>query len=101
MKIIGSYISPYVRKVIACLNLKGIGYEIDPISPFFGNDEFERLSPLRRVPVLIDGDFAVSDSSVIWRERNMAIWRGKAMFSGRRLLDMSARRISKCSATFF
>ena len=65
LTIIGSYISPYVRKVIACLNLKGIGYEIDPISPFFGNDEFERLSPLRRVPVLIDGDFAVSDSSVI------------------------------------
>ena len=27
---------------------------IDPITPFFGNDEFTRLSPLRRVPVLID-----------------------------------------------
>ena len=65
MKIIGSYISPYVRKVLACIQLKGLSYEIDPISPFFGNDEFERLSPLRRVPVLIDGDLAISDSSVI------------------------------------
>ncbi len=65
LKIIGSFVSPYVRKVLACLNLKGLPYEIDPITPFFGNDEFERLSPIRRIPVLIDGDFSVSDSSVI------------------------------------
>lgn len=65
MKIIGSYVSPYVRKVLACLALKGLDYEIDPITPFFGNDEFERLSPLRRIPVLVDGDLALSDSSVI------------------------------------
>jgi glutathione S-transferase len=65
IRIVGSYVSPYVRKVLACLNLKGLDYEIDPITPFFGNDEFERLSPLRRIPVLIDGDLAVSDSSVI------------------------------------
>ena len=65
MKIIGSYVSPYVRKVLACLNLKGIDYEIDPITPFFGGDEFERLSPLRRIPVLIDGDLSICDSSVI------------------------------------
>jgi glutathione S-transferase len=65
IKIIGSFVSPYVRKVLACLNLKGIPYEVDPITPFYGNDEFERLSPLRRIPVLIDGDFSVGDSSVI------------------------------------
>ena len=65
MRIIGSFVSPYVRKVLACLELKGVDYEIDPITPFFGNDEFERLSPLRRIPVLIDGDVVLSDSSVI------------------------------------
>ena len=65
MKIIGSYVSPYVRKVLACVALKGLDYEIDPITPFYGNEEFERLSPLRRIPVLIDGDVALSDSSVI------------------------------------
>ena len=65
LRIIGSFVSPYVRKVLACLNLKGLAYEVDPITPFFGNDEFERLSPLRRIPVLIDGDFTISDSSVI------------------------------------
>ncbi|MGZ8329191.1 MAG: glutathione S-transferase family protein [Allosphingosinicella sp.] len=65
MKIIGSYVSPYVRKVLACLALKGLEYEIDPITPFYGNDEFERLSPLRRIPVLIEGDLTLCDSSVI------------------------------------
>ena len=65
LTIIGSYVSPYVRKVLACMNLKEVGYQVDPITPFFGNDEFRRLSPLCRIPVLIDGDFSISDSSVI------------------------------------
>ncbi|HEX5183707.1 MAG TPA: glutathione S-transferase family protein [Allosphingosinicella sp.] len=64
-RIIGSYVSPYVRKVLACILLKGIDYEIDPITPFYGSDEFRRLSPLRRIPVLVDGDLNLCDSSVI------------------------------------
>src|SRR5690348_9982393 len=65
LTVIGSFVSPYVRKVLACMNLKGLPYEVDPITPFFGNEDYERLSPLRRIPVLVDGDFSVSDSSVI------------------------------------
>ena len=65
LTIIGSYVSPYVRKVLAAINLKRLSFEVDPITPFYGNDEFERLSPLRRIPVLIDGDFSISDSTVI------------------------------------
>ena len=65
MKVIGSFVSPYVRKVLACLELKGLDYRVDPITPFFGGDEFERLSPLRRIPVLIDGDVVLCDSTVI------------------------------------
>ncbi len=65
IKVIGSYISPYVRKVLVFLETKGIGYEIDPIAPFVGNEEFARLSPLKRVPVLIDGRLVLNDSSVI------------------------------------
>ncbi len=65
MKIIGSYVSPYVRKVLVCLELKGLDYEVDPITPFFGNDEFARLSPLRRIPVLIDDGLVLTDSTVI------------------------------------
>ncbi len=63
--VVGSYLSPYVRKVLAALHRKGIAYEIDPITPFMGDDRFSRLSPLRRIPVLLDGDLALADSSVI------------------------------------
>ena len=79
LTIIGSYVSPYVRKVLACMNLKGIGYEVDPITPFFGNNEFRRLSPLCRIPVLIDGDFSISDSSVICDYLDEA-YPGRALF---------------------
>jgi len=65
LTIIGSYVSPYVRKVLACMNLKGLPFEVDPITPFYGNEEFRQLSPLCRIPVLVDGDFSCSDSSVI------------------------------------
>jgi glutathione S-transferase len=63
--IIGGPASPYVRKVLAALDWKGIGYTIDPIVPFFGNEEFGRISPLRRIPVLIDDQVTLCDSSVI------------------------------------
>lgn len=63
--IIGSYLSPYVRKVLVCLDIKGVDYRIDPIVPFYGNDEFARISPVRRVPVLIDDSVTLADSTVI------------------------------------
>ncbi|WP_222703824.1 glutathione S-transferase family protein [Sphingomonas xanthus] len=65
IKIIGSFVSPYVRKVLACLELKGLDYEVDPITPFFGNDEFVRLSPLRRIPVMIADGIVLTDSTII------------------------------------
>jgi len=65
LTVIGNYLSPFVRKLLVCLELKGIDYVIDPITPFLGNEDFSRLSPLRRVPVLIDGDLVLNDSSVI------------------------------------
>lgn len=65
IRIVGSYLSPYVRKVLACLHLKRLSYEIDPIVPFYGNDEFARINPLRRIPVLIDDQVTLCDSTVI------------------------------------
>ncbi len=65
VEIIGSYLSPYVRKVLACLDIKGVAYRIDPIVPFYGNEQFTLLSPVRRIPVLIDRSITLSDSTVI------------------------------------
>ncbi|MET3653293.1 glutathione S-transferase family protein [Dyella japonica] len=63
--IVGNYLSPYVRKVLVCMDLKGLAYDIDPITPFIGDDRFSELSPLRRIPLLIEGDLVLNDSSVI------------------------------------
>ena len=63
--IVGSYLSPYVRKVLVFLHEKGIAYEIDPIVPFFGDDRFSALSPIRRIPVFTDDRVTLCDSSVI------------------------------------
>jgi glutathione S-transferase len=65
VRVVGSYLSPYVRKVLASLEFKGLAYEIDPIVPFYGDDRFARLSPLRRVPVLVDDRVTLTDSTVI------------------------------------
>jgi glutathione S-transferase len=78
VKIIGGPASPYVRKVLSALNWKDIAFTIDPIVPFFGSDEFSRISPLRRIPVLIDDQVTLCDSSVIlqyledrWPEKSL------------------------------
>lgn len=63
--LIGSPVSPYVRKVLAVCAVKGIEVALDPVSPMNANDDFDRLSPLRRVPVWIEGDLTLCDSSVI------------------------------------
>lgn len=65
VRIIGNHVSPYARKVLLALDHKQIEYEIDPIVPFFGSDEFTRLNPLRRIPILLDGDLVIPDSTVI------------------------------------
>ena len=65
LTIIGNHISPFVRKVLTICEIKQLPYQLDSIVPFFGNEEFARLSPLRRIPVMIDGDVVLTDSTVI------------------------------------
>lgn len=63
--IVGNPVSPYVRKVLAACAVKGVEVDIDPITPFLADDAFETISPLRRIPVWIQGDLILNDSSVI------------------------------------
>lgn len=65
IRIIGNHVSPYARKVFVILAMKGLEFEVDPIVPFFGAEAFTALSPLRRIPVLVDGDLVLCDSTVI------------------------------------
>ena len=60
--------SPFVRKVRVVLLEKDIPHTLRPVTPFppaNATPEFRRMSPLGKVPALSDGDFAISDSSVI------------------------------------
>jgi glutathione S-transferase len=60
--------SPFVRKARVFLIEKGLPYELDPVVPFppaNAAPAFRRMSPLGKVPALSDGEWAISDSSVI------------------------------------
>lgn len=63
--IIGGPASPFVRKVLVVCEMKGVPYRLDPIVPFFGNDGFGDISPLRRIPVFTDDQVTLCDSTVI------------------------------------
>ena len=63
--IIGGPASPYVRKVLAVCETKSVPYRLDPIVPFFGDESFGDISPLRRIPVFIDDQVSLCDSTVI------------------------------------
>ena len=66
VQIIGSYLSPYVRKVLVVLDLKGIAVRDRSDHPVLGRRPLlAALSPLRRIPVLIDDRVTLADSSVI------------------------------------
>jgi glutathione S-transferase len=64
----GASASPFVRKARVFLLEKGLPYELVPVVPFppaNSSPEFRRISPLGKIPALTDGDFGISDSSVI------------------------------------
>ncbi len=62
----GTHLSPYVRKVRIALAEKGIPYELNPIVHFDLPDGFEKLHPLRKIPVwTTDEGENIPDSSVI------------------------------------
>lgn len=67
IQLYGANASPFVRKVMAVLALKGLAYEHIPSMPFSGDRELASVSPLSKVPALVDGDLNIADSKVICR----------------------------------
>ena len=61
----GAAASPFVRKTLAALNTKGLEFEHIQQMPFANDAEFQKISPLGKIPALQDGDFEISDSTVI------------------------------------
>jgi glutathione S-transferase len=57
--------SPYVRKVLYSLEIKGIEYQLDPISPLEIPESFRAINPLMKIPAYVEGDLTLSESTVI------------------------------------
>ncbi|WP_018261003.1 glutathione S-transferase family protein [Methylobacterium sp. WSM2598] len=65
MKLYGSSVSPFVRKVLVGLFEKGLDFEHVPLRFHDPDTEFRASSPLGKIPALCDGDFRIADSSAI------------------------------------
>lgn len=65
IKVYGAALSPFVRKVRVCLAEKGLEYEHIHVDPNRKPDNFSELSPLGRIPVLVDGEHQLADSGVV------------------------------------
>lgn len=57
--------SPYARKVQILLAEKGLEVQTIAVDLQNKSKEFQALGPMAKVPVLVDGDVVVSDSTVI------------------------------------
>jgi glutathione S-transferase len=67
IKVHGVHGSPFVRKVLIGLQIKGIEYEQVPQMPFARDEEYQKINPLGKIPTLVDGDLTLCDSKVICR----------------------------------
>lgn len=66
MKLIGSFTSPYVRKVRIVLAEKNIDYEFTNDPPFSPDTKVAQVNPLGKVPALIlDDGFILFDSRLL------------------------------------
>lgn len=67
LRVYGSSLSPFVRKVLLTLEYKDIPYEQTPVAPGMLPPNWAKISPLGKMPVLEHDGFTVPDSSVICR----------------------------------
>lgn len=69
LTLVGSVLSPFVRKVRVFLHEKSIEYAHEDLIPMLAPDAFSRISPLGRIPVLrdssVDDAWALPDSTAI------------------------------------
>ncbi len=67
MKLLGSTLSPYVRRVAVSLNLMGFDWELAATSPFNDPDAIRRHNPLVRIPSLLldDGEVLIESYAML------------------------------------
>ncbi len=67
MQLIGSYLSPFVRRVAISMNVLGLPYEQNSILVFANPDEIKVHNPLIRVPTMVldDGEVLVESYAIL------------------------------------
>ena len=70
IKLYGNKFSPPSNKVEMCANLIGLEYEFIPVDLLSGQQrtsEFISINPFGKVPVMVDGNFKLSESNAIMK----------------------------------
>lgn len=65
LRLISHALCPYVQRAVIALTEKGVAFERVDIDLAAKPDWFLKLSPLGKVPVLVDGDAVIFESAVI------------------------------------
>lgn len=65
MIVYGSVVSPFVRKLLAYLGEKGIGFELKGVGIGDPDPGFQAASPLGKMPAIDDDGYLLADSSAI------------------------------------
>ena len=67
MKLIGTTVSPFVRRVAVSLNVLGLPYESAALSASKQPEEVRKFNPLTRVPALVldDGEALIESSAIL------------------------------------
>jgi glutathione S-transferase len=65
LQIHGVPVSVHTRKVVVTAIEKGLAYTNEPVIPLNPPPGWEHLSPTGKIPVMVDGDVSLCDSTVI------------------------------------
>lgn len=67
MKLLGSLLSPFVRRTAISLHVLGMDYELDPLSVFAKPEVVAPHNPLTRIPTLVldDGEALVDSAAIL------------------------------------
>jgi len=110
MKLIGTYLSPFARRVAAALISRGFSYEHEDLNGYVDPERARALNPVGKVPVLVlDGGECLIDSAAILDHINELVAPDQALVpgagAGRRIvLRLSAIAVAICeqsSARYF
>ena len=86
-------LSPFSRKVRLALGEKKLAFELQIENVWQRRDEFLALNPAGQVPVLLDGEMAVSDSTAIF-EYLEETYTDPTLIGDTRVVRAEARRLA-------